>query len=161
MSAVKRFGVTCSAPHDAGDELIIHCVYDVLPSTVLPLQLALLQPALLLLSLARSLSISRNKSSSLCLKCLLNPCRLHVPFPIIPLHMLLLLLLPCCPVVLLRSIPFRFMPVRSFRLSRCHFVNWANICTTLLSALQMDCPSDRSFLASPRLLRAVYTGKYI
>lgn len=59
---------------------------------------------LLSLSLARSLSISRNKSSSLCLKCLLNPCRLHVPFSIIPLHMLLLLLLllPCC-------VSFRFV----------------------------------------------------
>lgn len=62
---------------------------------------------------------------------------------------------------LLRFIPFRFMPVRSLSLSCCHFVNWANICTTLLSALQMDCPSDRSFLASPRLLRAVYTAIYI
>lgn len=54
--------------------------------------------ALLSLSLAHSLSISRNKSPSLCLKCLLNPCRLHVPFPIIPLHMLL----PCC-------VSFRFV----------------------------------------------------
>lgn len=115
--------------------------------------------ALLLLSLARSLSISRNKSSSLCLKCLLNPCRLHVPFPIIPLHMLLLLL-SCCPVAF-HSVSFHasaFLP--PVPLSFCQLGKYLhNVVVGLADGLPQRSLISR--LASPRLLHAVYTGIYI